>query len=83
MEANQELKQTNELNEDSVIHNELADKIMVLVSAVVSGGTLWVVACSVLRYAWYSGLAYFVGMFIWVVLFFEFFNYSLFRKSPE
>ena len=83
MEANKQLDQKNVLNEDNVIHNELADKIMVLVSAVVSGGTLWVVACAVLNYAWYSGLAYFVGMFLWVVLFFEFFNYSLFRKSPE
>ncbi|MCD6459995.1 hypothetical protein J7L67_04935 [bacterium] len=83
MEANQELKHKQELDEDTVIHNEVADKVMVLVSACVSGGTLWFVACIVLKYAWYSGLAYFVGMFVWVVLFFEYFNYSLFRKPPE
>lgn len=67
---------------ETQIHNEPADKLMVLISAVVSGGALFLVSSLVLHYSWYIGVLYFAGMFVWVVLFFEYFNYSLFRKPP-
>lgn len=69
--------------EDSTVHSEPADKIMILVSSLVSGGALWLVACLVLRYKWYIGFLYFTGMSIWVILFFEYFNFSLFRTPPK
>ena len=67
---------------ETAVHNEPADKMMVIISALVSGGALFLVSSLVLRYAWYAGVGYFIAMAGWVVLFFEYFNYSLFRQPP-
>lgn len=66
--------------DDTNVHNTTADKIMILACATIAGTVLCTVAAAVLHYAWFIALLYFIGMFAWVVLFFEYFNYSLFRK---
>ncbi|MDX9703147.1 MAG: hypothetical protein RBU23_08905 [Candidatus Auribacterota bacterium] len=68
---------------ETTVYNKPADKLMVLISAFVSGGALFLVSSFVLRYQWYTSVLYFIAMAVWVVLFFEYFNYSLFRKPPE
>ena len=74
----------NELeDDDATIHNSFADKLMILISASVAGSALALVTCLVLHYKWYIGLLYFIGMFAWVILFYEYFNYSLFRSSSH
>ncbi|GEM_PF-2077722 len=69
--------------EGDEIHNKPADKMLVLVCAVLSGLALFLVAIFILNYKWWVGTLYFLGMFMWVILFFEYFNFSLFRKSPK
>ncbi len=69
--------------DDNVIHNKPSDKLMIVISALVSGISLLLVACLVLKYPFYVGLLYFVGMSVWVILFFEYFNFSLFRNTSE
>jgi len=69
--------------EGDEIHNKPADKTLVLICSVLSGVALFLVALFVLKYRWWIAALYFVGMFLWVILFFEYFNFSLFRKSPK
>ncbi|MCB1196423.1 hypothetical protein KDK77_09580 [bacterium] len=70
-------------DDDAAIHNSLIDKVMILASAFVAGSSLALVACLVLHYKWYIGVLYFIGMFVWVILFYEYFNYSLFRRTAH
>lgn len=69
--------------DDNMIHNKPSDKLMIIISALVSGISLSLVACLVLKYPFYVGLLYFIGMSVWVILFFEYFDFSLFRNTPE
>ncbi|MEW6534076.1 MAG: hypothetical protein AB1454_00475 [Candidatus Auribacterota bacterium] len=68
---------------NTAVHNSTTDKIIMLVCAALSGAALCAVACGILHYAWYVGLLYFIGMFVWVILFFNAFNFTLAGNNSD